>query len=336
MVIKKESWESRVLILAGLYNLLWGFWVIFYPAKSLKVFGIVFSQYIEIWQCVGMIVGVYGVGYLIASREPYRHWPIIFVGLLGKVLGPIGFIDALQRGVFPLEFGLNIIFNDLIWWVPFFLILKRKFKKPNISQMVKIAEHDFMNFSKTKKAHFINSLSGFKPLNLIATISREKYSNVCVISSLFHLGSDPALMGFIIKSDLELSHTLNNLRFNRMCTINHVNEEIFRKAHQTSARYALEQSEFTECGLTEKFLDDFPVPFVGESNLCMSLEMLSEKKLEENGAHLVILRVKDVYLPRDLITDNGFINIEAAGTICVSGLDSYHRTDFIERLCYAR
>jgi hypothetical protein len=42
-------------------------------------------NYPEIWQCVGMIVGVCGIGYLIAATDSRTHWPIVLVGLLGKV-----------------------------------------------------------------------------------------------------------------------------------------------------------------------------------------------------------------------------------------------------------
>jgi hypothetical protein len=72
-----------------------------------------------------MIVGVYGLGYWIAARDPGQHWPIVLVGFLGKVFGPIGFIQAVMNGVFPFRFIWIIVFNDLIWWVPFFLILKK-------------------------------------------------------------------------------------------------------------------------------------------------------------------------------------------------------------------
>ena len=78
---------------------------------------------------IGMIVGVYGVGYWVAAANPMVHWPIVLVGFLGKVFGPIGFAMALFNGQFPLKFGLNIIFNDLIWWVPFFIILKSTLPK---------------------------------------------------------------------------------------------------------------------------------------------------------------------------------------------------------------
>src|SRR5262249_18880392 len=79
-----------VLTAAGVYNLVWGSWVILSPAAVFRWAGMPPTNYPQIWQCVGMIVGVYGIGYLIAARDPFRHWPIVFVGLLGKVLGPVG------------------------------------------------------------------------------------------------------------------------------------------------------------------------------------------------------------------------------------------------------
>lgn len=115
---------GRVLVAAGLYNLLWGAFVILAPNALFEWIGAELPNYPSLWQCVGMIVGVYGVGYLAAARDPIRHWPIVLVGLLGKIFGPIGFIDAaLIRKNFPPEFGWTIITNDLIWWIPFGLIL---------------------------------------------------------------------------------------------------------------------------------------------------------------------------------------------------------------------
>lgn len=116
-----------VLGLAGIYNLLWGSWVVAFPDLSMSVFGAQPVQPREIWQCVGMIVGVYGLGYIAASIDPMRHWPIVLVGFLGKIFGPIGFVKAMADGVFPPWFALNILFNDIIWWVPFFLILKASY-----------------------------------------------------------------------------------------------------------------------------------------------------------------------------------------------------------------
>lgn len=112
-------WLFYTLFAAGVYNILWGAYVVLLPEFSFVVLGAVPPKYPELWQCIGMIVGVYGLGYIVAAADPYRHWPIILVGFLGKVFGPIGFAKALMDGTFPLSFGINIIFNDLIWWFPF-------------------------------------------------------------------------------------------------------------------------------------------------------------------------------------------------------------------------
>jgi hypothetical protein len=131
MHAKHRRWMTLVLAIAGLYNLAWGAVVVLAPLWLFRVLGVAQDQWpnptgTAIWQCVGMIVGVYGVGYLCAARDPLRHWPIVLVGLLGKLFGPIGFVDAaLIRGTFPVEFGWTIVTNDLVWWVPFAIILLR-------------------------------------------------------------------------------------------------------------------------------------------------------------------------------------------------------------------
>ena len=110
---------SRWLIAAGVYNLVWGAITICFPHLLFDLCGIPHLNYPEIWQCVGMIVGVYGIGYLIAAGDSRRHWPIVLVGFLGKIFGPLGFAFALWKGTFPPIFGLTILTNDLLWWIPF-------------------------------------------------------------------------------------------------------------------------------------------------------------------------------------------------------------------------
>jgi len=117
-------WMGLWLKAAGVYNVLWGSFVVFFPFVMFDAFGMDRPRYPEIWQCVGMIVGVYGLGYWWAAKNPILHWPIVAVGFLGKVFGPIGFIQSQILKTLPLAFGINNIFNDLIWLPSFFLILK--------------------------------------------------------------------------------------------------------------------------------------------------------------------------------------------------------------------
>jgi hypothetical protein len=125
------SWPGYVLKIAAAYNLLWGAWVILFPNQLFDWSGIEPPNYPGIWQCVGMIVGVYGVGYWVASSDYVKHWPIVLVGLLGKILGPIGFVQSAWTGQLPWTWGWTILTNDLIWWYPFGAMLFLAFKQHN-------------------------------------------------------------------------------------------------------------------------------------------------------------------------------------------------------------
>lgn len=117
------SIAKATLAAAAVYNILFGAWAVLLPASAFDLAGLEQPNYPEIWQCVGMIVGVYGIGYAIAARDPIRHWPIVLVGLLGKILGPIGFLGAVIQDRVPIQAGLIIVTNDLIWWPGFALAL---------------------------------------------------------------------------------------------------------------------------------------------------------------------------------------------------------------------
>jgi len=117
-------WMRNVLLAAGGYNILWGAFAVLFPNAMFEWLGMPLPNYPQFWQCIGMIVGVYGIGYAIAAFDPARHWPIVLVGFLGKVFGPLGMVQALWNGDLPWAFAWNCVTNDLIWWVPFALILK--------------------------------------------------------------------------------------------------------------------------------------------------------------------------------------------------------------------
>lgn len=116
---------SVVLVLAAVYNVLFGFIAICAPLVTLSGLGLESPSVREaaLWQCIGMIVGVYGIAYFFASRAPMRHWPVVLAGLAGKILGPIGFSVSAFNGVLPWRMGIIVVFNDLVWWTPFLIIL---------------------------------------------------------------------------------------------------------------------------------------------------------------------------------------------------------------------
>lgn len=132
-----RPWVHIVLRLAGIYNLLFGLWAVLFPLSIFQWLQVELPNYPSLWQCIGMIVGVYGIGYWISATDPARYWPLILVGLLGKVFGPIGFVMTASRGELPWSWGLMLLTNDLIWWVPFASILFLVFREqtdPKVEQ----------------------------------------------------------------------------------------------------------------------------------------------------------------------------------------------------------
>jgi small multidrug resistance pump len=113
-------------ILAGLYNFAFALWTALWPQSFFTLFGLAPTNHPAIWQCLGMVIGVYGAGYLWAASRPDRAGPIIALGLAGKILGPVGWGAVVASGDWPLRTGWLIVFNDLIWWIPFSLFLLRK------------------------------------------------------------------------------------------------------------------------------------------------------------------------------------------------------------------
>ena len=110
------------------------------------------------------------------------------------------------------------------------------------------------------RANFINCLSGFKSANLIGTVNKDGQPNLAVFSSVVHLGSDPALIGFINRPLAAAPHTINNIETTGVYTINHINPSFVEKAHQASAKYPVDVNEFEAVELTEQYIDKlFPL-----------------------------------------------------------------------------
>jgi flavin reductase (DIM6/NTAB) family NADH-FMN oxidoreductase RutF len=195
---------------------------------------------------------------------------------------------------------------------------------------------DILNMETRKRAAFMNSLSGFKSASLIGTIDNNNKTNLAIFSSVIHLGSNPALVGFINRPDTVDRHTFENILATNCFTINHINKSIYKQAHQTSARYPKDISEFDATGLTPEFQNNFKAPFVKECHIKYGLEFIEKHDLKINGTILVIGKVVEVILPESCLLSDGAINIEMAETIAISGLDSYHSTNKIARLSYAK
>lgn len=199
-----------------------------------------------------------------------------------------------------------------------------------------LSSQNIIELEKRYRANLINSITGFKNANLIGTIDKSCKTNLAIFNSVFHLGANPALIGFIVRPDSVERHTLDNIISTGYYTINHVNEKIYKKAHQTAARYPKEISEFRATRLTEEYKNNFNAPYVAQSHIQIGAQFKQKIDIELNGTILVIGEITQLYFPSNCVFTDGFLDIEKAETIACTGLDSYHTTTRISRLSYSK
>lgn len=202
--------------------------------------------------------------------------------------------------------------------------------------MQHISSDDIKSMAQRTRARLINSLSGFKSANLVGTQDSNGGSNLAIVSSVFHLGADPALIGMIIRPDGVPRDTLSNIKQTGTYTINHVSSLIYRRAHQTSARYDADVSEFKEVGLSEEYIGGIEAPFVAQSLLKFALQVREITPLLINGTVLVIGEVAHIIVEPNSVKADGYLDIESLDCVAISGLDSYHQTERLDRLSYAK
>jgi len=186
------------------------------------------------------------------------------------------------------------------------------------------------------RANFINSLTGFKSISLIGTINQKGQTNLGIFSSVVHLGSDPALIGFINRPIKAAPHTLANIQATGVYTINHVNRAFLELAHQTSAKYPEEVSEFDEVGLTPEFIEATQAPFVKESKVKYALTLEEIIPIQLNNTFLVIGKLQHVKFEEDILSTDGFLQLDKVDSLCSNGVDAYYSTQLIDRYEYAR
>lgn len=186
------------------------------------------------------------------------------------------------------------------------------------------------------RANLINSISGFKPVALIGSRNAAGQTNLALFSSIVHLGADPALIGFIQRPVGQSGDTFRNIEATGYYTINLVPETILQQAHNTSARFAPDISEFDVCGLTAIEQADFPAPFVKECPIRIGLRCVEVIPIQLNNTRLVIGAVEKLFFPGEILQEDGNLMLAAAGLLSISGLETYYRTEAIAQLPYAK
>ena len=177
---------------------------------------------------------------------------------------------------------------------------------------------------------------GFKSANLLGTISNEGIYNLAIFSSVTHLGSDPALLGLILRPTTVPRHTYSNIKENNYFSINAITESIIESAHQTSANYSSEINEFEVTGIEMELKDNFQVPFVKSSPVQLLCKYLNEYVIQENGTIHVIASIEKIFVKEELLISDYWIQLDKGNIVAINGLDGYAKTELVKRFSYAR
>lgn len=190
---------------------------------------------------------------------------------------------------------------------------------------------------RIKRLNLVNSITGVKPGNLIGTESVNGKSNLAIFSSIVHLGSNPALLGFVLRPYKDVPrNTYQNILDTGKYSINHIHISFIENAHYTSAKFDAEVCEFERCGLTKQHLAEFKAPYVAESYIRVGMNYLETIHIKANDTHLVVGEIEHVHIADELLTDEGYLNLELGGSVGIGGLNNYYDLIQIGSFPYAR
>lgn len=123
-----------------------------------------------LWQGIGVFIGLFGLGFILASTAPYKYWPLILMGLLAKLAASIGFLMVWAEGQATTAFGLLLIPNDLIWIPPFGFILYQTLRHSVSGRAVTSASLSLpaaLRYYRTSEGQTIVEASEQAPLLLV-------------------------------------------------------------------------------------------------------------------------------------------------------------------------
>ena len=188
------------------------------------------------------------------------------------------------------------------------------------------------NADRIWRLNFINSVTGIKPANLIGSKSKNGKENLAIFSSVVHLGSNPALLGFVIRPQhKKKSHTFLNIQETQYFTINSITESFYKKAHLTSSKIL--ESEFDVFNIDKEYIEDFHAPFVKKSPIKIGMRIENLVNLP-NGCKLIIGSIELISIIDSYLDSAGKIDLDQSDIVGISGLNSYYSLSFLDYLPY--
>ena len=189
--------------------------------------------------------------------------------------------------------------------------------------MISYSKEDIRKLDKIFRINLINSCSGYKSANLIGTVSKKGIENVAVFSSVTHIGSNPALLGFFLRPTTVPRNTYSNIKSTLKYTINHIHNDIIHDAHHTSAKYDALVSEFEQTKLIPEYKNGFIAPYVKHAPIQLALSYKDEYPIALNNTILVVGEIEEIHINSGLMEKDGFINLSSGNVAAINGLDGY-------------
>ena len=171
--------------------------------------------------------------------------------------------------------------------------------------MKHFSQKDIDTLSKIYRLNLINSATGYKSAQLVGSVSSEGNENLAVFSSIVHLGSNPALIGMILRPTTVPRHTYANMKATGVFTLNAIHESQIEDAHHTSASYPESISEFDKTQLKVERKKNFLAPFVKDSPIQMACKYLNEYHIKENDTLLIVGSIEDLYVKDSILLEDG-------------------------------
>ncbi len=202
--------------------------------------------------------------------------------------------------------------------------------------MPSFSQAEIQQMDRIYRLNLINSATGYKSANLLVSQSKNGTHNVAIFSSVTHLGSDPALIGFIVRPTVVPRNTYQNIRATEYFTVNHITATQIQSAHHSSAAYPAEISEFDQTDLTPEFRDNLLVPFVAQSPVQLYCKYLNEYPITENNTLMIVASIEQIFIQDELLHQDGWIRLDQGKVVAINGLDGYALPQILDRFAYAR
>lgn len=199
-----------------------------------------------------------------------------------------------------------------------------------------LEKNDIENFEQRYRGAFVNSLAGFRQAVLVGTQSTDGSTNLAIFNSLIHLGANPAYFGLISRPDTVPRDTLQNILDTKEYTLNYVNAKEYQKAHQTSASYPKDVSEFEAVGFEKTYHSRCSAPFVQNAIVKIAMKFEEIIPIKINGTIMIVGSIIQVEIDENLIEKDGFVALASSNVLISQGLDAYFITKEIGRLPYAK